>query len=152
MRKNYICLLFVVFSIFFVVKAYAQYEHKHNNGVKKEYTFFTPVFIRKYLIKPDPDQCLVPIQAIIIKGCERQVGIVPYITVAEKRLLDIGIVPKNLEVTVEAIICVCENHTGNRLIVIRKLDKNRDMQVIYQNPDDPHEEVKKVRPLPKNMS
>lgn len=161
MRKNYICLLvlFFVMFTFFVVKVDAQYRynHKHNKnneGIKKEtYLFLIPIFIKdKYLIKMDPDQCLIPVEAIIIPGCERQVGIVPYVTVAEKRLLDTGVIPKNFEVTIEAIICVCENHIGNRLIIMRKLDKKGDMQVIYKNPDDPHEEIKKVKPLPKNMS
>lgn len=150
MRKNYICLWVLFFILFFIVNANAEYNH-NKEVEKKIYIFSTPAFIsREYLIKPDPDQCLVPLEVIIIGGCERLIGIVPFVTVAEKRLLDMGSIPKNLEVTIEAIICVCENHMGNRLIVVRKLDK-KNIQVIYKNPND-HHNIPEGRFFPKNMS
>ena len=90
--------------------------------------------IREYLQNEDPEKCLVPLE--IIPMGHGKVGIVPFVTVAERRqIVETGKYPKEMTIRVEALVCLCENHKGNRLVMMRALDENGDAQLIWTNPE-----------------
>ena len=88
---------------------------------------------RDYLYNEDPEKCLVPLE--IIPLGYGKAGLVPFVTVAEKRQIFETGNREGIIVRVEALMCLCENHHNNRVVIIRALDEKGVMQLIWTNPD-----------------
>lgn len=101
---------------------------------KVEYQIGIPRYIAEaYIISDIPDNCLVPLDFIAIS---EGVAVVPFVTVVEKKFMESTGRPSSFfQVILEAIICTCEDHQGNRVQVINGLDENGVMQLLWTNED-----------------
>lgn len=150
--KLWLIVLFVLVPVSMIVsEVSAENDYKKPPVISLKLSIPHEISV-KYLWKNNPEDCLVPLEIIPVIDCGGRSGVVPFVTVAQKKeIMRTGIKPEDIVITVEAIICLCNNpnaHKHTCIQLMNALDDRGVMQPIWYNPELLSREKKKVEPPP----